>query len=86
MSGPVGRVDYRHEQDLKFIGLMARGMVRAGVSLAFPDLVLPGFPGDDLRDPVHPLHFHTHQEKRALGWRPTPPYRPRHAKPEEKTL
>jgi hypothetical protein len=48
------------------VGLEARAIVRAGIGLAFPDLVLPGFPGDDQRDPAHPLHQLEYFERARL--------------------
>jgi hypothetical protein len=62
------------------VALEARAIVRAGIGLAFPDLVLPGFPGDDQRDPVHPLHTAEYFERlRLMRERPElrPPPAPR---------
>lgn len=39
-----------------YVAMEARSIVRAGLGLRFPDLVLPGFDGDGQQDPVHPLH------------------------------
>lgn len=61
--------------------LEARAIVRARLGLAFPDLELPGYPGQEQLDPVHPLRQAERRERDALS-PPAPPYRPRHAVPQ----